>query len=200
MSRTLAIAAILALAACALAGADPPAKKLIEYGWDVPGPVYVAQHIRQMEQRPFDGLIMRVPKIGQIFAERNPTGPEVDAALAALPRIRWQRFTDNFICMYAASQMDWFSDADWEWVLRNVTLCARAARLGRCKGVTFDAEPYGTRTPGSTPSSRGPRRSPLPSTRPRCGGGGRSSCRRSRPSFPGRWCTPSSCSACSTAG
>ena len=118
-------------------------KKLIEYGWDVPTPSFVAQHIREMEERPFDGLIMRVPNIGSVFENRKWDRAEVAGELAALAAIRWEKFTDNFICMYAASSMDWCRDADWENVLHNVGLCAEAARLGRCRGVCFDAEPYG---------------------------------------------------------
>ena len=46
--------------------------------------------------------------------------------------------------------MDWFSETDWAedgWVLRNVRLCARAARIGRCVGVCFDPEPFWGRNP-----------------------------------------------------
>ncbi len=121
--------------------AGPPEKRLLEYGWDVPRPTFVAEHIREMEQRPFDGLLMRVPEIGQIF---EPTKHEIPAAeLAALEAIEWDRFTDNFLMMYAASKMDWFSDTDWEAVVHNVRQVSRAAQAGRCVGVCFDCEPYG---------------------------------------------------------
>lgn len=120
-----------------------PQKKLIEYGWDVPLASFVAQHIREMERRPFDGLIMRVPNIGSVFENKKWDEAEVAAEFQALEQIKWDKFTDNFIVTYAASTMDWFSDADWENVLHNVGLCAKAAKIGRCKGVCFDAEPYG---------------------------------------------------------
>ncbi|MGD9494853.1 MAG: sugar-binding protein [Armatimonadota bacterium] len=135
--------ALLLAGACAaqVQYPGPPEKKLLEYGWDVPRPSFVAEHIREMEQRPFDGLLMRIPEIGQIFV---PTRHEIPAAeLAALEHIEWDRFTDNFMMMYAASEMDWFSDADWEAVVHNVRQVARSARLARCVGVCFDCEPYG---------------------------------------------------------
>ena len=54
--RTHTLPALLAVACCTGAAlAQPATKKLIEYGWDVPAPSYVADHIREMEQRPFDG-------------------------------------------------------------------------------------------------------------------------------------------------
>jgi hypothetical protein len=39
--------------------------------------------------------------------------------------------------------VDWFNDADWEAVVHNVRMTARGARIGKCVGVCFDAEPYG---------------------------------------------------------
>ena len=145
-TRRVLLAAAL-LAACAMSVpaqvdvAGPPEKKLLEYGWDVPRPSFVADHIREMEQRPFDGLLMRVPEIGQVFVPVRHEIPPAEEA--ALERIEWGTFTDNFLMMYAASQMDWFSDSDWEAVLHNVGQVARAARIGRCVGVCFDCEPYG---------------------------------------------------------
>lgn len=137
---TLAVM-VAAPALAQLQHAGPPEKKLLEYGWDVPKPSFVAEHIREMEQRPFDGLLMRISPLGQIF---QPVKHELPAEEEqALRAIEWEKFTDNFLMMYAASQMDWFSDEDWEAVLHNVGTVARAAAMGRCTGVCFDAEPYG---------------------------------------------------------
>lgn len=121
----------------------PAPKKLIEYGWDVPTPAFVRAHIRDMEQRPFDGLIMRLPNLGNVFTVEKWDDAQCAAALDDLSNIKWDKFTDNFVIMWAASTMDWFSDADWEIVRHNVGLVAKAAVAGRCKGVCFDAEPYG---------------------------------------------------------
>ena len=35
-------------------------KKLIEYGWDVPYPYQVRKDIRNMEKKPFGGIIFRL--------------------------------------------------------------------------------------------------------------------------------------------
>ena len=140
----LTLALCFSLQACA-AGAQqlPPRKKLIEYGWDVPTPAFVRAHIREMEQRPFDGLIMCLPKLGNVFTVEKWDEAQYAAALQDLRNIEWRKFTDNFIIMWAASTMDWFSDKDWEVVRRNVALVAQAAAAGRCRGICFDAEPYG---------------------------------------------------------
>jgi len=140
---SLCLVVCFLLATLSVATARPLDKKLIEYGWDVPPPSFVAANIEKMEQRPFEGLIMRVPKICSVFNKQKLTEADVAGELEALAQIKWSRFTDNFLIMYAASTMDWFSDDDWECVLNSVGLCAKAARIGGCKGVCFDAEPYG---------------------------------------------------------
>jgi len=144
--RAALIAALLCIClplAAQIEHAGPPPKRLLEYGWDVPQPDFVAEHIREMEQRPFDGLLMRVGRLGQVFDPVPRTREEFAAQFDALGRIEWQRFTDNFLMMYAASKMDWFSDQDWQTVVSNVRLLTSAARAGRCVGVCFDCEPYG---------------------------------------------------------
>ena len=120
-------------------------KKLIEYGWDRPSAAYLVENVREMEKRPFDGVMIQLGDYGEAFRRRSLDEEQVREDAEALAKIEWDRFTDNFIMIYAASDMDWFSDEDWApdgWVLRNAGLCAKAARIGRCKGVTFDAEPY----------------------------------------------------------
>ncbi|UCH36160.1 MAG: hypothetical protein JSV65_07355 [Armatimonadota bacterium] len=141
---------LAALATCALLYAAPACtegdavpKKLIQYGWGIPTPGDICGNIREMEQRPFDGLIFTVPGMGRVFMLAEWDEEQVESELKLLREIEWRKFTDNFLIMWAASDMDWFSDGDWEIVLRNVGLMAQAAVAGRCKGLCFDAEPYG---------------------------------------------------------
>jgi hypothetical protein len=140
---SIALVVVLLAGVALTAGAQPVEKKLIEYGWDVPLPTYIEQHIATMQKRPFDGLIFRLSGVSNVFAARDYDAGTYAAEAAAGSRIQWGPFTDNFICMYAASEMDWYSNADWEWVLRNASLCAQAARRSQCRGVCFDYEPYG---------------------------------------------------------
>ncbi len=48
---------------------------------------------------------------------------------------------------YGASLMQWTSEEDWEIVVENLRFCAQAARAAQCKGILWDAEPYGHRNP-----------------------------------------------------
>ena len=81
MTRTpplLATAALLTFTGMLHAQApapDRPAKKLIEYGWDVPYPDQLRKDIRNMEKKPFDGVIFRLrewnPRLRPASVERG---------------------------------------------------------------------------------------------------------------------------------
>lgn len=129
----------------------PIPKKVIEFGWASPGPAYIRDHIREMERRPFDGIIFALPTdvgAGRIFhlktwgkARENPA--RFDKELKTLSEIAWDKFTDNFIVLYGASDMDWFSDDDWEQGLANLRFVAKCAVVAKCVGLCWDPEPYG---------------------------------------------------------
>ena len=125
------------------AAALPLGKKLIEYGWDVPFPDFVRDHIREMEQRPFDGLIFKLRGGGKVLTPTAWDPAQFEQDYETVQQIAWDRFTHNFVIMWAASEQDWFDDAQWEAIENNVRLMAKAARLAKCVGVCFYAEPYG---------------------------------------------------------
>lgn len=119
-------------------------RKLIEYGWDVPAPDFIAAHIAEMEKRPFDGLIFRLMAGSNVLEPVAWDPAKFQADYDLLPTIAWSKFTDNFVILYAASDQDWFNDDHWKAIEHNTALVAKAARLGKCAGLCFDAEPYGT--------------------------------------------------------
>jgi hypothetical protein len=121
----------------------PWQKKLIEYGWDSQTPAFIAEHIRDMEKRPFDGLIFRLAGGTDVLDPKPWDESKFAADLEAIPRIEWKQFTDNFVAMLAASNEDWEDDAQWTNIARHAQQMTRAARLAKCVGVCFDAEPYG---------------------------------------------------------
>ena len=121
----------------------PWQKKLIEYGWDSQTPAFIAEHIRDMEKRPFDGLIFRLAGGTDVLDPKPWDESKFAADLEAIPRIEWKQFTDNFVAMLAASNEDWENDEHWANILKHAQQMTRAARLAKCVGVCFDAEPYG---------------------------------------------------------
>ena len=123
-----------------------PRKKIVEYGWDVPYPDFVRNNIRQMEKRPFEGIIFRTKGFNHAFDVRPWKQADLQPQLDTLAQIKWQKFTDNFLTLYAASKwnMNWFNDEHWKVIVKNMKLFSLAVRRGNCVGVCFDPEPYGT--------------------------------------------------------
>ena len=128
------------------AGKTVPAldKKLVEYGWDVPFTDFVRDNIREMEQRPFDGLLFKLRGGGKVLTPTKSDPAAFEPDYEAGPAIQWRRFTDNFVIMWAASDQDWLNDEHWEAIEHNARLMAKAAKLAGCVGLCFDHEPYGT--------------------------------------------------------
>jgi hypothetical protein len=54
----------------------------VEYGWDVPYPGFVEQNIREMEKRPFDGIIFCTRGFDHVFdtsaSENEQLQPQLD--------------------------------------------------------------------------------------------------------------------------
>ena len=139
-----AISVFLAPLSSAPTDVRVPAVKLIEYGWDSPSPEFVRTHIGEMERRPFDGVIVRLPDGGgDVFQPARWNAETLALQLPILRDIKWQSFDSNFLAMYATSSMDWYDDGDWRAVTEHAAFMARAAREARCRGVMFDPEPYG---------------------------------------------------------
>ncbi len=130
-------------------GAAGLEKKLIKYGWDKPSPAYVREHVREMEQLPFDGVIMQLEAGHNALQTTRWAEADLSADMAALEAIEWDAFTDNFIIMGSSTDQDWFSDADWETIESNVRSMAKAARLGGCVGLALDVKAYNSVNPWS---------------------------------------------------
>ena len=126
-----------------------PSKKLIEYGWDdylEPDVVYIRDNIREMEKRPFNGMIFRLPDSGgEVFNLRAWDEKKLEPHLKVLSEIKWNKFTDNFVAILALPESatittDWFSDDAWKKVLAHTQFISRAVKTSGCKGIMFDPE------------------------------------------------------------
>src|SRR6185503_15972287 len=122
---------------------SPWPKKLIEYGWDTQTPAFIAENIREMEKRPFDGIIFRLAGGAEVLDPKAWEETRFAADLETIPKIEWKKFTDNFVVMLAASSLDWENDEHWTNITRHAQQITRAARLAKCVGICFDPEPYG---------------------------------------------------------
>jgi len=139
------LAVIVILFFTGAAFAEQPKKKLIEYGWDLPYPSFVRKNIKQMESKPFNGIMFRIKEFNHLFDIRHWNRKKLAIQRRELQGIHWEKFTDNFLCMYAANKwgMDWFNDEHWEIILKHIGSIAKIARTSGIVGLCLDPEPYG---------------------------------------------------------
>lgn len=120
-------------------------KKMVEMGWDRPTPDFVRQNIAIMEQRPFDGLVVRLPVGYAVLKHAAYPGSAFTQDQLDLAATKFTKLTENFVIMWSTPEdgWDWFSDSDWASAEQNIRNFARTARAGGFKGIFFDTEPYG---------------------------------------------------------
>ena len=120
-------------------------KKLIEYGWDSPNIGFVKKSISEMEKKPFDGIIFKLNNntVSWVFGLAPIDEKLLEQDLADAEGIEWNKFTDNFIILYCASEQDWFNDEHWKLIAEKARIAARVAKKAGCVGICFDPEPYG---------------------------------------------------------
>jgi hypothetical protein len=132
-----------------------PKKKLIDFGWNSPFTYELRQHLKKYEKAPFDGVCIKLPKgagAGNIFMVKDLLALNEDSLRIEKKLMESMQqskvLTHNFVVIYGGSQMDWFSDADWQVTEKQLRFAAQAAVAMHCKGLLWDAEPY---KPGKNP-------------------------------------------------
>jgi hypothetical protein len=130
-------------------------KKLIEFGWDIPGAEFVRDNIATMEQRPFNGIVMNINTVDNdpqgfpdfddmVLAFDKTAWTQADMKLDVLSAIQWKKFTDNFLVLQSSNQdnMNWFNDQQWLTIQANMKLLSKAVKAMRGQGIFFDTEAY----------------------------------------------------------
>jgi len=120
------------------------AKKLIEYGWDVPTPAQMSHDLAVMQKRPFDGVIFRLGGGHNAFATNILDSASFAEDAKILRELQFTKFTDNFVLIWGSppAGFDWFDDSQWAAIEANAKLLVRIAQAGQVKGICFDPEPY----------------------------------------------------------
>jgi len=134
---------------------DPPQKKLIDFSQHSPTFQELKGSFKDYENGPFDGISVKISKeagSGNVFMVDNweKVSPEIKEAERKIVASLQQSaiLQDNFLVLFGASQMDWFSDADWAKVDSHLRYAAKLAKAAHFKGILWDAEPY---KPGKNP-------------------------------------------------
>jgi hypothetical protein len=145
------LAGACGVALTGLIAPDLQAAKLIEFGWDEPDTGFMRQHIREMEQTPFDGCVFHLTytkedgKSGnftwECWGEEAFSREQLWHAVDDLRTLDSETFTENFLRFNVTpGNVDWFDD--FSAILSNARLAAEIARAARCPGILFDIEQY----------------------------------------------------------
>lgn len=155
-SGLLEAAAVLALLSGSIAEAGAAEthqrKKLIATGWDMADGERLRANLTQMEQRPFDGVVLRLEGhidekkrclVRAAFVNEKWERTWFQHCVENLRACSFQELTDNFILIGAnPGNVDWFDDAGWAEIVEHWRIAAWLAKQGRCRGLLFDPEPY----------------------------------------------------------
>ena len=130
---------------------DGVQKKLIEFGWYSP---YLNQYAADAEKydiEPFDGVGLKLTEDacnGYVFrvADWRKVTEQAKASNLEWAKIigSKNKSRENFLVLYGASQMDWFSEEDWLAVAEQLRFAAQIAKAAGCAGILWDPEPYGS--------------------------------------------------------
>ena len=115
-------------------------KKLINFGWGMKTSGQLINEIDQLQDMPFDGLVIHTNWC-YTFYSKGLDDPYGDIQLAR--NIKWGKFTDNFMYMTGANNVDWFDDKLWAAdgdILKNIRALAKIGAAAGCKGILFDPE------------------------------------------------------------
>lgn len=126
------------------AAANSGKKTLIEVGWDMPSPEFFRSHIRDIEKKPFDGVVVKLSVGKTVFQKTAHPDAKFTADQQALAGVQSSILTNNLVRMNASCEQgwNWFNDSHWAAAERNVRNFARTAKAGGFKGFAFDPEPY----------------------------------------------------------
>ena len=134
---------------------EEPSKILVEFSHKSPTTRQYYKEVAFYDSVPFDGISVKLSDNvggGNIFMVDNWRNVSDDDrhneyqlvhALGELFQLE-----HNLLVLYGASQLDWFSDEDWEQAENHIRYAANLARIGNFKGILWDPEPY---KPGKNP-------------------------------------------------
>ena len=141
--RSWIVGMVVAGLVVSAAGAAGLEKKLINFGWDMHNPSALAEKIGEFQHLPFDGLTVRSTNFCYSFYNKSVDVAAVEENVEAMSKIKWGKFTDNFMYLVSGDNVDWFDETAWAddgYILKNVRAIARMGQAGKCKGILFDPE------------------------------------------------------------
>ncbi len=134
---------------------EAPSKKLVEFSHKSPSTIQYYENVTFYDSVPFDGISVKLSGAvggGKIFMVEDWERILDEDRQKEYQMVKklGEQFTleHNFLVLYGASQLDWFSDKQWQQVEEHIRYAANLARIGKFKGILWDPEPY---KPGKNP-------------------------------------------------
>lgn len=116
---------------------------IIEFGWDYPDVKILHKQIDSMQNTSFNGICFSLQRS---IMEAFDTVSKTDGYFEydKLEKIKWGKYTDNFIILRGFSKTggNWFDDSAWIKIEKNITSLSKAIKAGGLKGILFDPEYY----------------------------------------------------------
>lgn len=128
---------------------EPPRKKLVEWAAVEPTTAYMREHVREMEQLPFDGLVFHLKTddneqmVWNMWGEQVFSVDQFSREIADLQATEFERLTERFLrCNVTPGNVAWDDDDAWKVVLDNFRTGAQIVEQTGCRGIMFDTEQY----------------------------------------------------------
>jgi hypothetical protein len=113
---------------------------LIKHGWDIPSAQFVHDHVAEMEQMPFDGVIVTFDYASHVQSQTPVSYEQFRSALAPVRNTTFTTMSHNFVIVYTTPAGSFFDD--YSAPVDNFRRLARAAREAGLEGIVFDNEAY----------------------------------------------------------
>ena len=140
---------LVLMVTCAVHADEPPHKRLIEWSAVEPTTAYMREHIREMEQLPFDGLVFHLrtndneQMVWKMWGNTPFKVDQFSREIADLEATAFVRFTERFLrCNVTPGDVDWSDDDAWRTVTNNFATAAHIVHRTGCRGIMFDTEQY----------------------------------------------------------
>ncbi len=134
---------------------EAPSKKLVEFSHKSPTTIQYFENVNFYDSVPFDGISVKLSSSvggGKIFMVQDWESISDEDRQKEYQMVKQlgEQFSleHNFLVLYGASQLDWFSDKQWQQAEEHIRYAANLARVGNFKGILWDPEPY---KPGKNP-------------------------------------------------
>lgn len=125
---------------------------ILKHGWDIPTIANLRRFIDELNESPFDGVILSGRKASRIFGPKEYDQETFERELKALDKVSFTGTDHNFLIQYVDTIKGGWNGPGVDILVRNAERMAKAASGRGLKGIAFDNEVY-SGDPWTTPKA-----------------------------------------------